>query len=301
MLSQELKIPDHFINRKVEKDIFQSLLQFKDEARLLAIEDKEGTGKSSLLKMLRYQSFYLYKKPVSIIFLEESTINSKFIFIERLRKGFGTRGKFTNFDALNKARVNKRSATFAPSSVSVSGTVDARNAALGGSGHQLAGVMINAPGTVVVNPAADWSSEQEEFARDECTKGFLADLKSIDETTVVLLDSYERCSLELKEWILEEFLWRLCFRPERPAHLVLVLAGRELPDLEAMLEQSQYKQLVRSSVLSMWEEEHVRAFLKVHGYDDLTPEDISYVYTKIQQGISISGALTIADTIRVAR
>ena len=301
MPSQDLKIPDHFINRTAEREIFEQLLQLKEDARFLAIEDKEGTGKSTLLKMLRYQTFFLYQKPVSIISLEEPTINSPFIFIERLRKGFGTRGKFTNFDALNQARVNKISSRFAPSPATISGTVDARGVVISGSGHEFAGVKVNASGTVVVNPN-DWSLEQEELAREECIKGFRADLQSSNEAIVVLLDSYERCSLDLAGWILEEFLLSFCFNAEnRPARLLLVLAGRELPNFKAMLDQLKYEQFIRSKELSMWEEEHVKAFLKVHGYSDLSDEDVEYVWVKVKKGRTIREALTLADFIRFNR
>ena len=298
MLNQELKLPDQFINRKMERDIFGELLQFKDDARLLAIEDKEGSGKSALLKMLRYQSFHIYKKPVSIISLEEPTINSKFAFIERLRKGFGPRGIFTNFDALNHARVNK-----IPQSLAVSGTIDARNAAISGSGHEFVGAKYVAE-MVVVNSSAGinpWSPEQEDLAREECIKGFFVDLKA-NEEMIVLLDSYERCSFELQGWILEEFLETLCFNgASRPSSLIVVLAGRELPAFEAILDQPRYQQFVRSSALSEWEEDHVKEFLKVHGYEDLSEEDVEYVWTKVQKGVSIAAALNLAAAIKLTR
>ena len=293
MSIQELKFPDQFINRKVERDIFGELLQFKDDARLLAIEDKEGTGKSALLKMLRYQAFHVYKKPVSIVQLEEEANNSTFAFIERLRKGFGNRGTFKNFDALNDARVNQISEGF-----TVGGTVDAREATIGGSGHEFVGTKVNTTGMVVVNPTP-WTPEKEQQAREKCIRGLLEDLKSGDEM-IVMMDSYEQSSLELREWILEVFLETLCFDSvSRPSRLIVVLAGRELPDFEAILDEPKYQQFVRSRALSAWEEDHVKEFLKVHGHEDLSEEDVEYVWAKVKKGVSIASALNLATVIKL--
>lgn len=303
MPSQEFN-PANFINRVAERELFQELLQLKHDARLLAIEDKEGTGKSTLLTMLKYQTLYTYVKPVSFVSLEEPTINSPFVFIERLRKGFGTRVKFENFDALNQARVNKVSARLAFSPTTISGSLDARDSVLTGSGIEMAGTMVKTTGTVVVNPNPIWSAEQEDYAREECIKGFIKDLKSIggEPAVVALLDSYEQCNLELKDWIVNEFLWPMCFSDEpRPTRLILVLAGRDLPKFEKMLSQPKYEQFVRSKELSRWEEEHVKDFLKVHGYDDLTTLDIGYVWANVQQGFSIAEALRTANYLRLIR
>jgi len=42
------------VDREVEQDEFGRLLQFTDYARLLTIQDEEGTGKTELLKRLKY-------------------------------------------------------------------------------------------------------------------------------------------------------------------------------------------------------------------------------------------------------
>jgi hypothetical protein len=294
---QELKFPDQFINRKVERDIFGELLQFQNDARLLAIEDKEGSGKSALLKMLRYQSLYLYKRPVGIVPLEEPTVNnSPFAFIDRLRKSFGNRGEFANFDERNKARI-KRVAQGSP----MMGSIDMRNAAVSGQGNEFVGQKVDNSGTIIYANSNAWGPEQDELAKQECIEGFLEDLR-VGGEMVILMDSYEQCGLELQGWILEEFLETLCFKSAtRPDRLVLVLAGRELPDFEAILDQPKYQQLVRSRALSEWEEDHVKEFLKVHGHEDLSEEDVEYVWTKVKKGVSIAAALNLASVIKMYR
>lgn len=298
-----LKLPGDFINRKAEQEIFDNLLQLNDHPRLLAIEDKKGTGKTSLLEMTQYKCKYTLEYPVSIIPLEDPTINNAFIFIERLRNRFGMDQTFTTFDELNQARVGRISSVFSPSPATLIGTVQAQGSVLGGSGNQQVGAQLNNYGTMNLNPnspVSDWSLEQEELAKIKCIKAFFEDLKIISDRTpiIILIDSYERCNAELRSWIVDEFLRPLCFNlNQRPARLILVLAGRELPDFAALLK-NRHKQLVRSSSLSGWEKEHVKEFLAVHGYGDLSDEDIDIIWKRVQNGFSIASALNLAQGLQ---
>ena len=143
-------------------------------------------------------------------------------------------------------------------------------------------------------------AELAELAKTLCIQAFVEDLRSIADksTVVVLLDSYERCNVELKPWIVDDFLLRLCFNlNNRPAQLVLGLAGRELPNFAMILTPETHEKVVRSRTLSGWEKEHVKDFLRVHGYGSLSDEDVDFVWAKVEKGFSIASALALAEAL----
>jgi hypothetical protein len=47
--------PRKFIDREFEQELFADLLLLKDDARILAIRDKGGMGKSHLLEKFQYR------------------------------------------------------------------------------------------------------------------------------------------------------------------------------------------------------------------------------------------------------
>lgn len=50
--------PTKFINREFEQELFEGLLRFEDEARILAIQDGGGMGKSQLLHVNESQKTF---------------------------------------------------------------------------------------------------------------------------------------------------------------------------------------------------------------------------------------------------
>ncbi len=295
--------PKHTVDRTVEQDEFHKLLQFTDAARLLAIRDKQGTGKSTLLRRLQYNCQWNItpRMPANLIQLEEPTVNTPFILIEKIRKGSFKTLPFKHFDECNKMRLTKNFALFTGPAPAYSGAVYAQGANLGGTNNLVSGQTVTTPQAQNMtinlgNGTGDWGLEQEEFAREECIKAFFADLKALgdQQPLVILLDSYERCDPDLQQWLLNDLLWPLCLDvPIRPAKVILVIAGRELPDF------SLHDQRVRSrESLAMWEEDHVNDFLRLHGYDDLDDDDVDLVWDAIRRGKSIATALKMADLLR---
>lgn len=298
MPGQVLNLPNDFINRTAEQEIFDGLVQFTDNARLLVIEDKKGTGKSTLLEMLQYKCKYSLDCRVSSIQLDDPNINSPFIFIESLRNGFPIDQTFEQFDKFNEARVSKVAAVFSPSSapINVSGSITASNAVFAGATPELIGAQVN------YYANSEWSSAQEEQARRRCIRAFFDDLKAINATMpiVILLDAYERCSGELKTWVVDDFIRTLSFEVRtRPNRLLIVLAGRELPDFRGLLQQ-RYDSLVKSRrPLSGWQKEHLKDVLRVHGHGNLVEKDLDTVWEKIEQGgFSIYSALLLAEVLK---
>lgn len=298
---------EDFIDRQVEQEIFAQLLELKDQACLLTIQDAPGMGKSHLLRQLEYNCLWGHPpKPASLVLLDEKdTVRDPFTLIQFIRNEFGRSLKmeFRKFDELDKARMLKNPKPFkAKPDV---GIVDLTDAEV--KGHaRVAGKYVEVkrvdkyyeapeepPREAWANPA------YEKIAREECIDAFFEDLKTVcekhEQPLVILLDAWEQCDENLSKWILIDLLRDRCFDVEnRPDKLVFVLAGDQIPNFESMLGR-RYKTLVKSiKALSEWEEDHIKDFLKVHGYEGISDDDFQFICGKIRAGWSPASALKMA-------
>ncbi len=178
----------------------------------------------------------------------------------------------------------------------IQGTVNAPTATLGGSNNLVAGVALQHADKVIVNPTV-WTPDREEDARNQCIASFFKDLKIIcqEETVVILLDTWDGCKNDkLRIWVVNVLLRLYCFDLEnRPHRLVLVLSGREegFPNFKSILKD-RYPVLVRSiESLGEWNEKHVKEFLIVHGYDQVSDLEAQLICSKIKEGWPLERAL----------
>jgi hypothetical protein len=288
--------PEKTVDREVERDVFAKLLRFKDEKRLLVIQGGEGTGKTTLLGRLQYDSEWIHELPSVLVSLELETIGTPFELIDAIKSGLSRPPfdpQFDLYDALNKMRASKQVQALAAFTGAIQDRVNTQGAQIEGKGHIE---------RLSLEPG-DWTSELEQLVREECVKAFFADLKSIadEQPVVVLLDSYDkRCNSDLQRWILSSFVRPLCFDEGRPKKLVVVLAGRPgegMPDF-GQLAGGEYKPFITSiRSLAQWTEEHVRAVLELHGYGDLNDEDVDAIWTLVQGGRSIGQILLVAEQL----
>ena len=273
--------------------MFKDLMAFNGHARLYVVEDKLDTGKSALLELLQYQCKFKFFSPVGLVQLDVPAINNPFVFVETLRKSIGLSEPFPSFDAKIAALYGKIPAAFAPISIpiTVTGNINAQGNISGGT---QTGATVNIP------PSGEWNDALEVQARNQCIKAFFEDLKSLydEKPLVVLLDSYDRCSKELKQWIIYEFVLPFSINTsKRPKRMLTVLAGRELPNFPEMLPD--YTVLVTSSSpLVPWKPEHVKDLLRVHQYTNLSDSDVDFVLQKMGGGISLSKVFLLADAIK---
>jgi hypothetical protein len=294
--------PEKFIDREAEQELFEELLKFQDDSRLLTIRDEGGRGKSSLLKMLEYKCVWRHDPPtpVSLVPLDQLPDNTPFSLIKNIRDGL-SKLPFKKFDELDAARASRDFSKFRAPSGDVRGAVNAQGANISGP-STVGGVVVQSHGPTHIG-SGDWvNAEQEVIARRACIEAFFEDLKQIcsERKIVVFLDSWERSNDDLQEWILSDLILPLCFEEDRPEQFVLVLTGRELPDFKVLLGAVRYQRLVKSiESLGEWEENHVIAFLRVHGYEGLNDEDIEYLCSRIKRGLSLEKALRILELIRV--
>jgi hypothetical protein len=232
--------PERFIDREAEQELFEELLKFQDDSRLLTIRDEGGRGKSSLLKMLTYRCGWQHDPPIlaSLVALDQMSDHTPFTLIMEIEKElaksahvFGVDSRFIRFHTLNEARVSRDFTPFRT--------------------HTLSDLTLQGASDDILSPLSNenWSAEKEEIARRACVEAFLEDLRRLCDTqpVVALMDSWERSNPILQEWIINRIVLPLCFDSDnRPDKFILVLAGRELPDFKLRLGEARYQGLVKS-------------------------------------------------------
>jgi hypothetical protein len=296
--------PESAVDRDDEQKDFRNLLAFQDEVRLLIIRDQTETGKSTLLKRLHYNCTWEEspKKEAGLVDLDSSKdkeLITEFDLILRIRQSL-SKVKFAGFDLLNNARISRNSAPFrGPGAISQ----NFQGASFSGGQVKASGMNIESQtvqNQTIIAGSEPWSAEQEEQAQNLSIEAFFSDLKAIadQQPIVILLDSFDKLSnQELQVWIRDSLISTLCFDLEqRPAKLMLVVAGRELPGLMPLINHPNYGKLIRSKTpLSSWSDEHVEAFLKLHGYQNLDEEEMKQLVSLAKSGRPIGLILRLAD------
>src|SRR5262249_10946703 len=151
---------------------------------------------------------------------------------------------------------------------------------------------------------AQLTMEQDAVAQEASVSAFLADLERYCEahTAVIMLDAYDRCERQLQQWIIEQFLERVCFNMEqRPGRLVVVVAGPVLPIFEHHWSSEDCGSIVCSvQQMSAWERRHVEECLRVHGYN-YTAELIESFYRLVQAGLPPSQVVQAIQAMLLAQ
>ncbi len=296
--------PENLVNRDAELRVFFEMLEFKDQARLLLVSDKKGTGKTCVLRKMQLQVFLRKGIPAPLIDLRvegESAVTHELELVDRIRSGLQGL-PFTTFDFLNQFRVSYVWAPFLNEPqklkeylIAVHGMVDLRGGEV--DGGKAAGVVIE---NLNLQPSDRWASgEQESIARKKCVEAFFHDLRAIcqNQPVIVLLDHYEESNEKLRDWLYYNLLLRCCRDDEsRPDQFVLVLAGHndKLPNFERLLGED-YTRLVRSKQFLGWAEEDVREFLKVNGFENLSELKVRFICDSVTEGMSVQEALNTAQ------
>ncbi len=292
-----------FIDREAEAELFRQLLRFEDGRRLLTITDRGGRGKSTLLKKLEYICDWDMDVPCARVELDRITGMSDFDVVDTMRRSFGEDLSLGRFDRLNTARLLK------DRSCLEAGVVDMRGASVQAGGVVAASATVihgDVRGSVIGVPG-QWSDELEQAARQRCVDAFLEDLDdaALERPLVILVDTVdEKSPLTLRKWIMKSLVKRRFVNVDtHESKLVLVLAGRTVgPDLKRRIGAEAFERSVKSiESLSEWKLEHVRDFLTMHGYSQLTDEDVGAVHGFIATGSSLALALQMAEVYKAAR
>ena len=292
--------PKKFIDREFEQELFEELLQLKDNARILAIQDnKGGMGKSQLLEQFRYRCRTVRPRtPVSLIALDQLPGDSPLDLINMVVQHLSNFGvDFPEFNRYESARISK---DFTPirASIYLQGATfrEAKDVMIAGTATRVQQAATVNIGTVVV----EFTPEQERKAQEVCLRAFFDDLKKhcAREQIVLMLDAYEKCPKAIKDWIedwlLEQFFFDFEHRPER---LILVIAGREILNFEMRWSAEDCKETVRSvKALGQWTQRHVEECLRVYGFD-YTPEHLDTFYRLIAMGLPPSQVVQAIETL----
>jgi len=283
------------MDREAEAEIFNSMLRYESPRRVLMVSDRGGMGKSALLRKLRYLCDWTHRCPVALIDLREfESRPDVFELVSRLRKGLNDRDvTFPKFDALNRARAFHDSEPFRTWARSVKGTVDAREAQVGGQAR-VAGTIIEHAEHVGSGP---WNDHAENEAQTLCCHAFLEDLLAYTHrhTVVLLFDTVEKAGEELRRWIFLELIREPLVHGWRDQRLIIVLAGQDIAELLPERLGAEGRECVESiASLSNWNLDHVTEFLKVNGFTNLNQADVESIHALLSAGRTPHQALLIA-------
>lgn len=298
--------PQKFIDREAEQELFEDLLLFKDDARILAIKDGPGCGKSELLKRFQYRCRTV-KPRIAVSRIELDQLAEKHplglveFAIKQLEQPFNI--PFARFKTIDLARKGgdfaaiRNSPIWSTVDLSKANFQGATNVTVGGTIIQRSDIT-----TVLPSTTTTMTADQEKDARELCVRAFLDDLQEYctQNPVVLLLDAYDKCdSEELKNWITGHFLERYFFDlSNRPQKLVLVMAGRDIPHFESHWSPEDCRTVVRSrDKLGIWEKRHIEAFLRVHGYQ-YSEDDVNSFYNFIQKGLTPKMAVLVIETMK---
>jgi hypothetical protein len=284
--------PDKFVDREFEQELFKDILKFESLARILAICDKGGMGKSHLLEKFRHRCRISKPRiPVSLIRLNELPDSSPFSLVKAIERDLSSCGlRFERFKEFESARV---AGDFNPfrSAISLEGSTF-ENA----TDVRIASSMTNVDyaGRVIIanTGVTELSPEQDSLAREVVIDSFFEDLhrQAVAQTVVLMFDAFEKCPDSLQKWVIEYLLERHFFNfNQAQSRFVFVLAGQVLPPFHAYWSSEDCAAMVHSvDKLAKWNKEHVAECLRAHGFAKYEQEDLEMFYRFIERGFAPS-------------
>jgi hypothetical protein len=256
-----------FVNRDGEIALFEEMLSLNTDRRLLAIRDKQGTGKSHLL--LKFHSLCRipqFRVPVSLVASDQLSDKSPFGIVEIMAKDLQRRGiDLTVFNTFNRARLAEDFSFF----TSVRAQLDIHGSSFeNASDVRIASIIVEYAKEVNLQPT-NFTSDMRKNVREWCIQAFFADLRRIctQRPVVLMIDTIdndqERCPPLIWQWIHNDLFDQYLYRsPDEDLHLILILAGRDvrLPDES---EIQYFEQLIS---LSNWSRLHIEAYLQARDF-----------------------------------
>jgi hypothetical protein len=237
--------PTKFIDRKDEIKIFQQLLQFNGEARILTIRAGSGSGKSHLLRYFRHLCTS-QQIPVSLVDFRELPNLSPPLFIDEMVRDFTT----------EQAQLELRTYEFAKRQFEKQSAHDwSRDLGISGLPESL-------------SPYQDDSAlKLNQTFQEMRIDGFFEDVRMHCQhrPAVLLLDSFEQCPKRLQEWIRRALVRDHFLQIDHQTldKLLLVVAGVDTP----LLESHQRLRIIKTrSTLSKWKQGDFQRWLHVNGY-----------------------------------
>lgn len=276
--------PKRFIDRENEQKLFEEVLDTASSRRLIAIRGEPGAGKSQLL--LRYHHRCRTSNPrIPVSFVELRPALDRLALVERIATELKTQ-----LPGFRKLRLALRSGDFEP----FRQWINLHEARFEGAHNfRIANTLIEHARDVTVTAPTGLTEGQETIARELLVDAFFNDLveRARSEHLVLILDSYEKLADEdqaeteetVSGWLQSELLERLFDEPD-PLNLVVVLAGREMPNFDGNWSAEQIEARVeRREKLGEWSRDHIKQCLDAHGFRH-RPEHIDVFHNLVTMG-----------------
>ena len=258
--------PERIVDQKKPQEHFRELVEGKRPPRVFLVRDERaGCGKSLLLRRLAANCLgFAGSPPAARVDLADVSDPSPFHLVTRLSEQLGD-DRLPGFVRLRNAvgvdpmpfRAGSDVAPYFHGEVNA----DQQQVAAGGvsAGIHMNQVNIQLP---------TWSETMRPGAERMCLQAFVEDLRALgpERPAVILVDSVDEKAAEpkLREWVVEWLLQGVFLNPQRrPPHVVLVVAGRQLPDYGALLGANATDRLVEPPFQADWEPSHTEAFLRL--------------------------------------
>lgn len=283
------------IDRDREQQEFQTLLAFQDNVRIFTIQDEQGgMGKSLLLETLRMNCLE-QEIPVCLIkFEEDFEYKSPFLFIQHLTQELKLFDlEFPQFDKMETARkVGDLNSIYR--FTSVEGSVNLERASFDSATNvEVSGVRIETQ--YVSISSVELRPEHERDAQERSIEAFFDDLRVICNTrpVILMIDTYEKCRQlseldenwqKLEAWLLRRLVKLFFDFEKRPNKLLLILAGREVPDRnDLVIPSARYSEVVKTiDEMSQWDRDHVIEYLDLIGFQ-YQSHHVDIFYSMIHQ------------------
>jgi hypothetical protein len=282
------------VDRYAEREAFKRMLDFPDGRRVVVLKAEGDWGKSTLLQVFRDIAVW-GNVEASLIELSQFEPKTPFDLVERLRKDLRQLA-FPRFDWHNYLRTNKRRLpppNTAPPSVILEQSPVGDQATVAAYIEQ---VIQGDVGTLYVQ-VPDWTDEQELYARERSVDEFLKDLAVLKTPLVVLLDAYERLG-PLAGWVERELLRRSALHPNDAAHVVVVLAGRRVPDFRAYLDERVEEMVLELELKPLARQDIIELF---PDWFDPEEDEISFLCTQHARGAPVGALVQMAQVIAGSR
>ncbi|WP_148571640.1 hypothetical protein [Nocardioides caldifontis] len=297
--------PSQIVDRESEVEVFSSMLRFESSRRVMVVCDRQGRGKTALLRKLRYQCEYVVDPPVPVALFDFDTepVTDEIDVVTRLAEDLGEADDpvpLPTFEKLNHARTIRDTGQFVQAWQSVQGAVDLSGASVSGEA-QAAGVIQNIHVQHVETLSfPEWTEPLDRHVRKLCKEAFFSDLLRAAQgrPVVLLLDTVDAADQDMRRWLLRDLLRRRLLSDWEHHRLLLLIAGTDVDQLLEPLTPEQQECLEPVATLKSWGPDHVRAFLQVHGYDGFSDEEIDVVQKAIEAGKSLVKAMQVAEIMK---
>jgi predicted MPP superfamily phosphohydrolase len=243
--------PRKFIGRESEQQRFEELLRFETPARILAIKAKSGDGKSRLLEQFHQRCRTVEPPiPLSLVLLDQLPDSSPLALIQSIAEDLILCGiRLDTYQAKEYARM---SADF--------GGLSSRT-------------QLQDAETVNVSSATEpLSPEQEKAARGIVINSFFDDLHAYCAVNpvVIMLDAFDKCERNLKDWLVNHFLRRNFFGDTcESCLLALVIAGQKLPAFHEHWPTAKCdSKILAIDKLGKWTREDLAECLRAYGINN---------------------------------